>query len=123
MNNLIIIKKIKASLSASLLKALESSQLSGLEWNALDALTNGAGFLSDLADVCGIKPSAMTRLTPRLEQRKLIKVSADKFDSRLRVASITAKGAKLHAKLKPDVDEALSVCTTELFALRKLLRG
>lgn len=83
---------------------------------------------STLGDILGVDRSDMVRLVDSLEKRNLAKRVKDAKDRRRQIISITKKGAKARAQLKPIVtaaeDKALDESTSkQLKHLRKLAKS
>lgn len=107
---------------------LSAHDLTEQQWRVLRALDQTAEAL-DVGDVaeatCLLGPS-LSRILSNLEQRGLIRRRTDKHDQRKSLASLTAKGRRLVARIAPLSEEQYAdlesiVGTDDLYRLFDLL--
>lgn len=99
------------------------------EYWVLTCLVDGdAASQATLGEILGVDRSDMVRLVDSLEKRNLAKRVKDPKDRRRQIISVTKKGSKAYASLRPLVvtaeDEALDESTSkQLKHLRKLAKS
>lgn len=99
------------------------------EYWVLTCLVEGdAASQATLGEILGVDRSDMVRLVDSLEKRALAKRVKDPTDRRRQIISVTKKGAKAHAQLRPLVtaaeDRALDESTSkQLKHLRRLAQS
>ena len=74
--------------------------------------------IRDISDELGVSHSAVSQLISSLQQKGLIKSTADASDARKKVVAFTAKGARLQEKIAP-IWDALDTAMQDLTASGK----
>lgn len=113
-------------LSSALANAVKPHGLNGLEANLLLKLDLGLDSPSEIATYLGIDASNLSRLMRKLEAAKLLKRTIDDANRSRVIITLTSKGKKLAARIKPDVREMekrvmAALSESELKALKKTL--
>lgn len=80
----------------------------------LVAERRGPARMSDLATFCGLNPTMLSRLVPRLEEAGLLERSADPADRRACLVEATGKASELLDRVRSERDDALSRLLAEL---------
>ncbi|MGV0398193.1 MarR family winged helix-turn-helix transcriptional regulator [Corynebacterium suicordis] len=109
--------------------ALQEHGFNLREYWVLTCLVDGdAASQATLGEILGVDRSDMVRLVDSLEDRQLAKRVKDPKDRRRQIISVTKKGTKAYAQLRPLVtaaeDKALDESTSkQLKHLRKLAKS
>ena len=72
--------------------------------------------LSDLASIEGINPTLLSRIVGKLEERELVVREQDTDDRRVAHVVPTEKGCELHARIRGERTDALSLALDSLSA-------
>lgn len=107
LNNLVTASKNKTRLETEIKAALDGTGLTSTEWNVIHALYIESGISGDIAKICGVKGPSLTRITPKLVERKIISKYGLVGDDRMVYLQLTKKGAKIYEKLSKAIDRCL----------------
>jgi len=80
----------------------------------LVAERRGPARMSDLASFCGLNPTMLSRMVPRLEEAGLLARQPDPQDKRVCHVEATAKARQLLDEVRAERDDALSRLLREL---------
>ena len=72
------------------------------------AARRGPARMSDFASFCGLNPTMVSRLVPKLEEAGLLRTRADPHDRRTRRVEATNKAAKLLERVRSERSSALA---------------
>jgi DNA-binding MarR family transcriptional regulator len=75
---------------------------------------HGPARMSDLASFCGLNPTMLSRMVPRLEQSGFLRRQADPSDGRVWRVEATKKADALLQRVRSERNDALSQLLTEL---------
>ena len=78
------------------------------------ASRRGPARMSDFASFCGLNPTMVSRLVPKLEEAGLLRTRADPDDRRARRVEATNKAAKLLERVRSERSSALARLLQEL---------
>ena len=114
-------------MSRGLRQTRAGTELSPSQYDVLATISfRGRMRLSDLAASESLNPTLLSRIVGKLEERELVCREQDADDRRIAHVSPTAKGRELHARIRGERTDALSVALDilsedELDALIKAL--
>jgi DNA-binding MarR family transcriptional regulator len=94
-------RRLKQTAAAGSLTTTEVDML-------LVAERRGPARMSDFAVFCGLNPTMLSRLVPRLEGSGLLKRSADGADRRVSLIEVTPQATELLDRVRSERDDVLS---------------
>ena len=94
-------RRLKQTAAAGSLTTTEVDML-------LVAERRGPARMSDFAVFCGLNPTMLSRLVPRLEGSRLLKRSADGADRRVSLIEVTPQATELLDRVRSERDDVLS---------------
>jgi DNA-binding MarR family transcriptional regulator len=100
-------RRLRPTAAAGALTATEVDML-------LVAEKRGPVRMSDLAAFCGVNPTMLSRMVPKLEAAGLLERLPDAMDRRASRAQATERGRELAARVRSERDDVLSALIDEL---------
>jgi DNA-binding MarR family transcriptional regulator len=102
-------------MSRGLRRTRAGTELSPSQYDVLATIGfRGPLRLSDLAAFETINPTLLSRIVGKLEERELVCREQDADDRRVAHVSLTDKGRELHARIRDERTDALSVALDSL---------
>jgi DNA-binding MarR family transcriptional regulator len=102
-------------MSRGLRRTQAGTELSPSQYDVLATIGfRGPLRLSDLAAFESINPTLLSRIVGKLEERELVCREQDANDRRVAHVSLTDKGRELHARIRDERTDALSLALASL---------
>jgi homoprotocatechuate degradation regulator HpaR len=94
---------------------LRAHDLTEQQWRIIRVLVEAEALeMLDIAARCCIHPASLSRIIPRLEQRRLLTRRADEADQRRVLVSITAEGRALFAAMAAESEAIYAAIMGEI---------
>lgn len=122
-NNLVTVAKLKTQLELSIKEALKGTELTSSDFHIINAAYVEPSIAADLATATGLKGPSISRINPKLKERKLIKSCNLNGDNRYTYVTLTKKGEKLFEKIQEKVTLSLTISSKQANKLAKDLKG